>query len=134
MRNHTKPRHITRTWNVTLYSRYESGTAPVILGQHRVTLAADGQGVISASVDGQDATEAAAVTILNRAKRGGQVQLIEEWRLFPFLDLDLPADLLDHDWPWPRAASTFHEQHARWHRPAQAGAPVTHCSDGHHRC
>ena len=81
MRNHTKPRHITRTWNVTLYGRYESGTAPVILGQHRVTLAADGQGVISASVDGRDATEAAAVAILNRAKRDGQVQLVEEVRI-----------------------------------------------------
>ncbi|GAA5437701.1 hypothetical protein M8445_17235 (plasmid) [Deinococcus aquaticus] len=81
MRNHTKPRHITRTWNVTLYGRYESGTAPVILGQHRVTLAADGQGVISASVDGRDATEAAAVAILNRAKRDGQVQLREEVRI-----------------------------------------------------
>jgi len=49
-----------------------------------------------------------------------QVQMIEEWRRFPFLDPDLPAELLDHDWPGPRAASTFHHQHARWHRPAQA--------------
>lgn len=49
-----------------------------------------------------------------------QVQLIEEWRRFPFLDPDLPAELLDHDWPGPRAASTFHQQHARWHRPAQS--------------
>lgn len=71
MHNHTRPRHITRTWNVTLYGRYESGTAPVTPGQHRVTLA----------VDGRDVTEAAAVAILNRAKRGGQVQLVEEVRI-----------------------------------------------------
>jgi phenylacetic acid degradation operon negative regulatory protein len=49
-----------------------------------------------------------------------QVQLVEEWRRFPFLDPDLPVELLDHDWPGPRAAETFHRQHARWHRPAQA--------------
>ena len=49
-----------------------------------------------------------------------QVQMVEEWRRFPFLDPDLPAELLDHDWPGPRAANTFHQQHARWHRPAQA--------------
>jgi phenylacetic acid degradation operon negative regulatory protein len=49
-----------------------------------------------------------------------QVQMIEEWRRFPFLDPDLPAELLHHDWPGPRAASAFHQQHARWHRSAQA--------------
>lgn len=49
-----------------------------------------------------------------------QVQLIQEWRRFPFLDPDLPAELLDHDWPGPRAATTFHHQRDRWHRRAQA--------------
>lgn len=49
-----------------------------------------------------------------------QVQLIQEWRRFPFVDPDLPVELLDHDWPGPRAASTFHERHDRWHRRAQA--------------
>ncbi|WP_285704909.1 PaaX family transcriptional regulator C-terminal domain-containing protein [Microtetraspora sp. NBRC 16547] len=48
-----------------------------------------------------------------------QVQLIQEWRRFPFLDPDLPAELLQHDWPGPRAAATFHDQHDRWHRRAQ---------------
>jgi phenylacetic acid degradation operon negative regulatory protein len=48
-----------------------------------------------------------------------QVELVQEWRRFPFLDPDLPAELLDHDWPGPRAAATFHERHARWHRQAQ---------------
>ncbi|GAA1791439.1 PaaX family transcriptional regulator [Planosporangium flavigriseum] len=48
-----------------------------------------------------------------------QVLLIQEWRLFPFLDPDLPAELLDHDWPGPRAAAAFHDLHDRWHRRAQ---------------
>ncbi|WP_248960173.1 PaaX family transcriptional regulator [Sphaerisporangium perillae] len=48
-----------------------------------------------------------------------QVQLIQEWRRFPFLDPDLPGELLRHDWPGPRAAATFHDRHDRWHRRAQ---------------
>jgi len=49
-----------------------------------------------------------------------QVELVQEWRRFPFLDPDLPAELLDHDWPGPRAANAFHDRHARWHRRATA--------------
>lgn len=49
-----------------------------------------------------------------------QVQIVQEWRRFPFLDPDLPSELLDHDWPGTRAAATFHDRHARWHRQAQA--------------
>jgi phenylacetic acid degradation operon negative regulatory protein len=49
-----------------------------------------------------------------------QVRLVQEWRRFPFLDPDLPSELLDHDWPGPRAAATFHDRHDRWHRRAQA--------------
>lgn len=48
-----------------------------------------------------------------------QVEMVQEWRRFPFLDPDLPAELLDHDWPGPRAAAAFHDRHARWHRAAQ---------------
>jgi phenylacetic acid degradation operon negative regulatory protein len=48
-----------------------------------------------------------------------QVRLVQEWRRFPFLDPDLPSELLDHDWPGPRAAATFHDRHDRWHRKAQ---------------
>ena len=48
-----------------------------------------------------------------------QVQLVQEWRRFPFLDPDLPRELLDHDWPGARAAVTFHDRHDRWHRRAQ---------------
>jgi phenylacetic acid degradation operon negative regulatory protein len=49
-----------------------------------------------------------------------QVEMVQEWRRFPFLDPDLPGELLDHDWPGPRAAAAFHDRHARWHRSAQA--------------
>ena len=49
-----------------------------------------------------------------------QVEMVQEWRRFPFLDPDLPTELLDHDWPGPRAADLFHDRHTRWHRVAQA--------------
>ncbi|WP_034218287.1 PaaX family transcriptional regulator [Actinoplanes subtropicus] len=49
-----------------------------------------------------------------------QVLLIQEWRRFPFSDPDLPAELLDHDWPGAVAAAVFHDRRNRWHRRAQA--------------
>jgi phenylacetic acid degradation operon negative regulatory protein len=49
-----------------------------------------------------------------------QVEMVQEWRRFPFLDPDLPGELLDHDWPGPRAAAAFHDRHDLWHRQAQA--------------
>lgn len=49
-----------------------------------------------------------------------QVELVQAWRRFPFLDPALPAELLDHDWPGPHAAAVFHRCHERWHRRAQA--------------
>ncbi|MCW2843858.1 MAG: PaaX family transcriptional regulator [Nocardioides sp.] len=49
-----------------------------------------------------------------------QIEMVQEWRRFPSLDPDLPRELLDHDWPGPRAAAAFHDRHGRWHRPAQA--------------
>jgi phenylacetic acid degradation operon negative regulatory protein len=49
-----------------------------------------------------------------------QVTMVHEWRRFPFLDPDLPSELLDHDWPGPRASAVFHDRHARWHGQAQA--------------
>jgi phenylacetic acid degradation operon negative regulatory protein len=48
-----------------------------------------------------------------------QVEMVQAWRRFPFLDPDLPSELLDHDWPGPRAAAMFHDRHDRWHRQAQ---------------
>jgi phenylacetic acid degradation operon negative regulatory protein len=49
-----------------------------------------------------------------------QVELVQEWRRFPFLDPDLPRELLDPGWPGLRASELFHDQHQRWHRRAQA--------------
>lgn len=49
-----------------------------------------------------------------------QVRLVHAWRQFPALDPALPAELLDHDWPGPDAATLFHRCHERWHRRAQA--------------
>lgn len=43
-----------------------------------------------------------------------QVQLVQAWRRFPFLDPGLPAELLDHTWPGAAAAATFHRRHADW--------------------
>ncbi len=51
---------------------------------------------------------------------GAQEQMVQEWRRFPFLDPDLPGELLDHDWPGLRAAELFHDRHAAWHEGAQA--------------
>ena len=49
-----------------------------------------------------------------------QVRLVHEWRRFPFLDPQLPAELLPPQWIGARAAAVFHERHAAWHDPAQA--------------
>jgi phenylacetic acid degradation operon negative regulatory protein len=48
-----------------------------------------------------------------------QVELIQAWRSFPFIDPDLPAELLPPDWPGPDAATLFHTRRDRWHRRAQ---------------
>lgn len=47
------------------------------------------------------------------------VELIGQWRRFPFLDPDLPPELLPRDWPGAEAAATFHDRRDRWHRRAQ---------------
>ncbi len=53
--------------------------------------------------------------------------LVHRWRRFPFLDPDLPADLLPADWPRPLAARAFSERRAallgparRWWESAEA--------------
>jgi phenylacetic acid degradation operon negative regulatory protein len=48
-----------------------------------------------------------------------QTLLVHAWRKFPFLDPDLPAELLPAGWPLSRAHDVFHECHARWHGAAQ---------------
>jgi phenylacetic acid degradation operon negative regulatory protein len=48
-----------------------------------------------------------------------QTLLVHEWRRFPFLDPDLPDDLLPARWPRRRAHDLFAERHAQWHETAQ---------------
>jgi phenylacetic acid degradation operon negative regulatory protein len=43
-----------------------------------------------------------------------QTALVHAWRRFPFIDPDLPDELLPPDWPRRRAHALFHERHARW--------------------
>jgi phenylacetic acid degradation operon negative regulatory protein len=59
-----------------------------------------------------------------RPKRGlptmfAQIRLVHEWRRFPFLDPQLPAEFLPADWIGARAAAFFHRRHAAWHDAAQ---------------
>lgn len=48
-----------------------------------------------------------------------QTELVHAWRKFPFLDPDLPADVLPRRWPRERAHEVFQERHAAWHATAQ---------------
>jgi len=56
----------------------------------------------------------------DRAAFVQQVPLITEWRRFPFLDPDLPDDMLPAGWPRGRAHALFHERHAAWDDTARA--------------
>lgn len=49
-----------------------------------------------------------------------QVLLVNAWRRFPFLDPELPAELLPAGWAGTRAAARFAELHAHWATPALA--------------
>lgn len=49
-----------------------------------------------------------------------QVQLVQQWRRFPFLDPGLPARLLPASWPGPAAAALFAQRHGQWHAGAQS--------------
>jgi phenylacetic acid degradation operon negative regulatory protein len=42
------------------------------------------------------------------------VRLVHEWRRFPYVDPDLPAELLPRRWVGVRAAAVFHRLHGRW--------------------
>ncbi len=43
-----------------------------------------------------------------------QTLLVHAWRRFPFLDPDLPAELLPPRWPRERAHALFLDRHRRW--------------------
>lgn len=42
------------------------------------------------------------------------IHLVHAWRRFPFLDPDLPSELLPQDWPGRDAAARFRELHDQW--------------------
>jgi phenylacetic acid degradation operon negative regulatory protein len=48
-----------------------------------------------------------------------QTLLVHAWRKFPFLDPDLPENMLPPGWPRSRAHDVFHDRHASWHETAQ---------------
>ncbi|MEV7383896.1 PaaX family transcriptional regulator [Streptomyces lydicus] len=48
-----------------------------------------------------------------------QTRLVHEWRRFPFLDPQLPRDLLPANWSGAQAAELFHHKHAEWRPAAQ---------------
>ncbi|WP_409467167.1 PaaX family transcriptional regulator C-terminal domain-containing protein [Amycolatopsis sp. GA6-003] len=49
-----------------------------------------------------------------------QTELVHEWRRFPFLDPQLPAELLPASWSGAKAAELFHRKHVEWRPAAQA--------------
>jgi phenylacetic acid degradation operon negative regulatory protein len=48
-----------------------------------------------------------------------QTLLVHEWRRFPFLDPQLPAELLPGNWRGTQAAQLFHRRHQEWRPAAQ---------------
>jgi phenylacetic acid degradation operon negative regulatory protein len=48
-----------------------------------------------------------------------QTMIVHEWRKFPFLDPNLPRELLPRGWPRDRALDVFRERHALWNDVAQ---------------
>jgi phenylacetic acid degradation operon negative regulatory protein len=48
-----------------------------------------------------------------------QTQLVHEWRRFPFLDPQLPLELLPANWSGSKAAELFHHTHVEWRPGAQ---------------
>jgi phenylacetic acid degradation operon negative regulatory protein len=48
-----------------------------------------------------------------------QTRLVHGWRRFPFLDPQLPAELLPARWTGTRATKLFNDRHTRWRAGAQ---------------
>jgi phenylacetic acid degradation operon negative regulatory protein len=48
-----------------------------------------------------------------------QVRLVHEWRRFPFLDPQLPRQLLPTHWSGRAATRLFKDKHTRWREPAR---------------
>ncbi|MBB6379865.1 phenylacetic acid degradation operon negative regulatory protein [Pseudonocardia eucalypti] len=48
-----------------------------------------------------------------------QINLVHAWRRFPFLDPQLPAELLPSGWIGVKATELFHDRHRRWDADAR---------------
>jgi phenylacetic acid degradation operon negative regulatory protein len=48
-----------------------------------------------------------------------QTRLVHEWRRFPFLDPQLPRELLPPRWSGTKATNLFNDKHVRWREGAQ---------------
>ncbi|MGQ0481560.1 MAG: PaaX family transcriptional regulator [Pseudonocardia sp.] len=48
-----------------------------------------------------------------------QIQLVHAWRRFPFLDPQLPAELLPGGWAGAKAHTLFQDRHQRWSAEAR---------------
>ena len=48
-----------------------------------------------------------------------QTELVHDWRKFPFLDPDLPDEILGARWPREAAHDLFQERHEEWGDPAR---------------
>jgi phenylacetic acid degradation operon negative regulatory protein len=48
-----------------------------------------------------------------------QTLLVHEWRRFPFLDPQLPSELLPDKWSGTTATAVFNAKHTQWRAPAQ---------------
>ncbi len=57
--------------------------------------------------------------VSDEAALGAQTRMVHAWRRFPFLDPQLPAQLLPASWSGLGAAEVFHANHASWHPAAQ---------------
>lgn len=48
-----------------------------------------------------------------------QTSMVHAWRKFPFLDPELPDELLPADWPREAARDLFRDRHGAWREPAE---------------
>lgn len=91
------PELATRAWDLpAVRSQYEDFLREAALPTHR---GADGEA---------GAVAARALTML-----------VHRWRRFPFLDPELPSELLPPDWPGPAAATAFANRRAALLEPAR---------------
>jgi phenylacetic acid degradation operon negative regulatory protein len=54
------------------------------------------------------------------ARFAAHVDLVHEWRRFPFVDPEIPPQLLPQRWPGRRAKQTFDDRHRAWAPGANA--------------